>query len=213
MCDMAKDNNIQDFLTDVANAIRDKKGTSDLINPQDFSNEIASIEVGGGGGIHIGSTEPSDDDSIWIDITEETPPSIIEISRDIRDEAIPMINENSINYINEQNYQNEEQVKDMVNDTIVKVKELSLSTYTIKPNTFYMFPTANEIVVNLKEATDVSRYNEYMFQFTSNDYTTLTLPTNIKWIGDSEVEPNMTYQVSIVNNIAVMGGVENEQLS
>lgn len=210
---MAKDNNIQDFLTDVANAIRDKKGTSDLINPQDFSNEISSLEVGGGGGIHIGSTEPSDDDSIWIDITEETPPSIIEISRDIRDEAIPMINENSINYINEQNYQNEEQVKDMVNDTIVKVKELSLSTYTIKPNTFYMFPTANEIVVNLEEATDVSRYNEYMFQFTSNEYTTLTLPTNIKWIGDSEVEPNMTYQVSIVNNIAVMGGVENEQLS
>lgn len=210
---MAKDNNIQDFLTDVADAIREKKGTTDAINPQDFSSEISSLEVGGGGGIHIGNTEPSDDDSIWIDITEETPPSIIEISRDIRDEAIPMINENSINYINEQNYQNEEQVKDMVNDTIVKVKELSLSTYTIKPNTFYMFPTANEIVVNLEEATDVSRYNEYMFQFTSNEYTTLTLPTNIKWIGDSEVEPNMTYQVSIVNNIAVMGGVENEQLS
>lgn len=207
---MAKDNNIQDFLTDVADAIREKKGTTDAINPQDFSSEISSLEVGGGGGIHIGSTEPSDDDSIWIDITEETPPSIIEISRDIRDEAIPMINENSINYINEQNYQNEEQVKDMVNDTIVKVKELSLSTYTIKPNTFYMFPTANEIVVNLEEATDVSRYNEYMFQFTSNDHTTLTLPTNIKWIGDSEVEPNMTYQVSIVNNIAVMGGTNNE---
>lgn len=207
---MAKDNNIQDFLTDVADAIREKKGTTDLINPQDFSSEISSIEVGGGGGIHIGSTEPSDDDSIWIDITEDTPPSIIEISRDIRDEAIPMINENSINYINEQNYQNEEQVKDIVNDTIVKVEELTLSTYTIKPNKFYVFPTANEIVVNLEEATDASKYNEYMFQFTSNDSTKLSLPTNIKWIGDSEVEPNMTYQVSIVNNIAVMGGASNE---
>lgn len=44
---MAKNNNLTDFLTDVANAIREKKGTTDLINPQDFSSEIASIETGG----------------------------------------------------------------------------------------------------------------------------------------------------------------------
>jgi hypothetical protein len=207
---MAKDNNIQDFLTDVADAIREKKGTTDLINPQDFSSEIASLEVGGGGGIHIGSTEPSDDDSIWIDITEETPPSIIEISRDIRDEAIPMINENSINYINEQNYQNEEDVKALVDEQIIKSVVLNVASYTIQPNIFYTFPTANVIEVGLEPITDTSRYNEYMFQFSSNDSTKLSLPTNIKWIGDNEVEPNMTYQVSIVNNIAVMGGTSNE---
>lgn len=40
---MAKNNNLTDFLTDVANAIREKKGTSALIDPQDFSDEIASI--------------------------------------------------------------------------------------------------------------------------------------------------------------------------
>lgn len=43
---MAKDNNLQDFLTDVANAIREKKGTSELINPQDFSKEIISLAGG-----------------------------------------------------------------------------------------------------------------------------------------------------------------------
>lgn len=43
---MAKNNNLTDFLTDVATAIRTKKGTSALINPQDFSSEIASIETG-----------------------------------------------------------------------------------------------------------------------------------------------------------------------
>ena len=47
---MAKNDNLKDFLTDVANAIREKKGTTDLINPQDFSAEIASIKSGGGGG-------------------------------------------------------------------------------------------------------------------------------------------------------------------
>ena len=45
---MAKNNNLTDFLTDVANAIREKKGTTAKINPQDFSSEIASISTGGG---------------------------------------------------------------------------------------------------------------------------------------------------------------------
>ena len=44
---MAKNNNLTDFLTDIANAIRAKKGTTVKINPQDFSSEIASIETGG----------------------------------------------------------------------------------------------------------------------------------------------------------------------
>lgn len=47
---MAKNDNLKDFLTDVADAIRAKKGTTDKINPQDFSAEIASIETSSGGG-------------------------------------------------------------------------------------------------------------------------------------------------------------------
>lgn len=43
---MSKENNLTDFLVDVADAIRAKKGTSELINPQDFSEEIRSIESG-----------------------------------------------------------------------------------------------------------------------------------------------------------------------
>ena len=46
--DMAKDNHLGDFLTDIANAIRAKKGTNESINAQDFADEIASIEAGGG---------------------------------------------------------------------------------------------------------------------------------------------------------------------
>ena len=48
--DMAKNDNLSDFLLDIANAIRDKKGSSEPINAQDFSSEIASISSGGGGG-------------------------------------------------------------------------------------------------------------------------------------------------------------------
>lgn len=45
---MAKTDNLTDFMTDVANAIREKKGTTDLINPQDFANEILSMKSGEG---------------------------------------------------------------------------------------------------------------------------------------------------------------------
>lgn len=45
---MAKNNNLKDFVTDIADAIREKKGTTDLINPQDFGSEIRGIESGGG---------------------------------------------------------------------------------------------------------------------------------------------------------------------
>lgn len=40
---MAKNDNLKDFLTDVADAIRAKKGSNSPINPQNFSSEIASI--------------------------------------------------------------------------------------------------------------------------------------------------------------------------
>jgi hypothetical protein len=45
---MAKNNNLGDFLTDIANAIRAKKGISGSINAQNFASEIASISTGGG---------------------------------------------------------------------------------------------------------------------------------------------------------------------
>ena len=46
---MAKNNNLQDFLTDIANAIRTKTGTTNPINAQDFSDKILNIPTGGGG--------------------------------------------------------------------------------------------------------------------------------------------------------------------
>ena len=43
---MSKQNNLTDFLTGVADAIRAKKGTTALINPQNFESEIGSISTG-----------------------------------------------------------------------------------------------------------------------------------------------------------------------
>ncbi len=50
--------------------------------------------------------------------------------------------------------------------------------------------------------------NEFLFQFTSGETpTTLILPDTIKWVNDApEIEANMTYQCSIINNIGVICG-------
>lgn len=40
---------LRTYLTGIADAIREKKGTTDPINAQDFASEIASISTGGGG--------------------------------------------------------------------------------------------------------------------------------------------------------------------
>lgn len=43
---MSKQDNLTDFLTDVADAIRTKKGTTEKINPQNFSEEIKNLPSG-----------------------------------------------------------------------------------------------------------------------------------------------------------------------
>ena len=50
---MARTDNLTNFLTDIANAIRNKKGTQAPINASNFDAEIESIEAGSGG-IEIG---------------------------------------------------------------------------------------------------------------------------------------------------------------
>jgi len=45
---MARIDTLNNFLIDVAESIRTKKGTTDLISPSNFDTEIANIETGGG---------------------------------------------------------------------------------------------------------------------------------------------------------------------
>jgi hypothetical protein len=80
----------------------------------------------------------------------------------------------------------------------------------INPNILYIFGTMTSLNLTLATPTDSTRVNEYMFEFTSGaTATTLTLPSSVKWIGSNGVAASMVYQVSIVNNLAVMGGTSN----
>lgn len=80
---------------------------------------------------------------------------------------------------------------------------------TLDPNTFYRWREVGSLTILSLSEIGLQEGNlaEYMFEFKSGATpTVLTLPENVKWIGSHTVEANKTYQVSIVNNLAVMGG-------
>ena len=79
-------------------------------------------------------------------------------------------------------------------------------TQKISSNKFYKFEEVTSLTITLAAETS-NVYNEYLFQFTSGTTpTVLNLPETVKWIGDNTIEANKTYIVSIVSNLAVLGG-------
>lgn len=98
-----------------------------------------------------------------------------------------------------------------VNNKFDKIQVITVEgtdiTQELSPNKYYKFDEVTNLTITL--AAEIAEiYNEYMFEFISGAIATvLTLPDNIKWIGNNTIEVNKTYQVSIVNNQAVIGGV------
>lgn len=83
-------------------------------------------------------------------------------------------------------------------------------TQAIDAKKFYKFTDAvTSLTITLNAPADATIVNEYMFEFTSDATmaATLTLPSSVKWIQDITIEAGKTYQVSILNNIAIAGGV------
>lgn len=89
-----------------------------------------------------------------------------------------------------------------------KIENSTETTLEIEANKYYQFGTVTELNIALKEPTDTTILNEYMFEFISGETaTTLTLPDTIKWLEEPTIEASKTYQCSIVNNIGVLLGV------
>jgi hypothetical protein len=94
---------------------------------------------------------------------------------------------------------------------IVPVVLLPPDTIRIEPGKLYIWDAVENLNLTLAPPTDDSVLNEYMVQFTSGTVaTTLTLPSNIQWLSEPTINPNATYQLSIVNNLAVIGEWNNE---
>ena len=82
------------------------------------------------------------------------------------------------------------------------------SDFIIDPNKFHKWGEVASLEISDIEASSDDVYAEYMFEFVSGETaTTLSLPAIIKFENEVVIEPNKTYQVSIVNNIGVIIGV------
>lgn len=81
------------------------------------------------------------------------------------------------------------------------------TTFTLTPNVFHKWGEVASLTLTLGTETS-GIYNEFMFQFESGSTaTTLSLPSTVEWVNTPTIETGKTYQVSIVNNIALIVGV------
>ena len=87
----------------------------------------------------------------------------------------------------------------------------SSGSFELTPNTLHIWDTVTSLTLTLQTPEQEDVYNEYMVQFTSGSTaTTLALPDSIKFLNDITIEANKIYQISIVNNLAIIGGFNNE---
>lgn len=81
------------------------------------------------------------------------------------------------------------------------------TVFTLTPNTYHKWGEVTALTLTFG-AGGSGMVNEYLFEFKSGaTATVLSLPGSVKFIGNGTVEPNKTYQVSVINGLAVMGGV------
>ena len=98
-------------------------------------------------------------------------------------------------------------IEDAIEQPIVQQTE---TTVDIAPNVLNVWGEVASLDITLAEA-DTTKVNEYMFQFTSGaTATTLVLPADIKWVSAPSIQANKTYQVSIINNLGVIGEFSHE---
>jgi prophage DNA circulation protein len=90
---------------------------------------------------------------------------------------------------------------------IVVIQQTETSV-TIHPNKLNVWGSVAALTIVFAAGTQ-GVANEYMLEFTaSTDSFTLTLPSGVRWVEDPEWQAGYTYQVSILNGLAVYAGWE-----
>lgn len=80
---------------------------------------------------------------------------------------------------------------------------------SILPNVLNRWGNIAALTIYSFQGSQGEYVNEYMLEFTvSGDDFTLTLPDGVRWVEEPTWEDGYTYQVSIINNLAVYAGWE-----
>lgn len=79
---------------------------------------------------------------------------------------------------------------------------------TIQPNVLNVWGEMESITIELDDHDTTAYAAEFCIEFVSGETaTTLALPSTVQFPGEPTIEANTRYQISIVNNIALIAGV------
>ena len=131
---------------------------------------------------------------------------------EINGQVIPLVQKVS-ELENDADYQTQTQVEELVEPKADKVSVINQTETTaqIQPNVLNVWGEVATLDITLATPSDTSILNEYMVQFTSGATATqLVLPDTIEWLSEPTINANATYQLSIINNLAIIGEWSNE---
>lgn len=99
-------------------------------------------------------------------------------------------------------------IADMIEEKSYHAYDRADASEPIRPNIFYRFGYQYELEITFADPSTEYRSNEYMFEFESpaDRPTTLIMPADVKWCYDPVIEAGKKYQVSVLNNLAVICG-------
>lgn len=81
------------------------------------------------------------------------------------------------------------------------------TTFVLTPNVLHKWGEVASLTLTLATPEDSTIVNYYMAEFVSGaTATTLTMPDSIVWQSELAIEAGKTYQISIVDNLGVIGG-------
>lgn len=122
--------------------------------------------------------------------------------------SIPTVPANVGAFTNDAGYITSSSITNKANKITIVNYGTSSTTTTLSENIYYIWGEVASLTLTLGTPADASKLSEYMFEFQSGDTpTTLSLPSSVKWVDTPTIEANKTYQVSIVNDIAIIVGV------
>ena len=97
---------------------------------------------------------------------------------------------------------------------------LNKSTSTekiISANRYYAFTGISSLAITLETAS-TTKLDEFMFSFVTpevadNSFLEIISDNEIQWVKELNIKPNYIYEVSIVNNVGVIAGIPNKEVS
>lgn len=92
---------------------------------------------------------------------------------------------------------------DAVKFTMTSVVEVTGITLEMQPNVYYHYVGSN-LAITLAPPSKGDVLNEYMIKIVCTDSPMISLPTGLIWASDApSFESGVTYQISIIDNLAV----------